>query len=66
MSLTKVSSAREAPITERISTQWPSNMMSISVASSQKNTSPSTPRTTAMLYAQATVIAKAISVIIPG
>ncbi len=40
--------------------------MSISVASSQKNTLPSTPSTTAVLYAHATVIATPIRVIIPG
>ena len=37
---TSASSAREAPITERISIQWPSSMMSIRVASSQKKPMP--------------------------
>ena len=35
-------------MTERISIQWPSSMMSISVASSQKNTLPARPNTTAL------------------
>ena len=36
-------------MTERISIQWPSSMMSMSVAVSQKNTVPRTPNTTAAL-----------------
>ena len=47
-SFTKASSAPEAPMTERISIQWPSSMTSISVASSQKNTAPGSPSTTAL------------------
>src|SRR5439155_898249 len=43
------SRAREAPSTERISIQWPSSMMSISVAVSQKNTLPGSPKTTSAL-----------------
>jgi len=43
------SSAREALITDRISIQWPTSIMSTSVASSQKNTFPSRPNTTAEL-----------------
>src|SRR5437879_6465019 len=42
-------SGREAPRTERIWMQWPSRMMSMSVAVSQKNTVPRRPKTTAAL-----------------
>jgi len=50
MTLTSSSSALDAPRTERISTQCPRSMISIKVASSQKNPSPPTmPRTTAEL-----------------
>ncbi len=47
ISLTRASSAPDAPMTDRISIQWPSSMTSIRVASSQKKTRPSTPKTTA-------------------
>ena len=40
MIFTSSSSARDAPMTERISIQCPSSMMSISVASSQKKVIP--------------------------
>ena len=43
------SSALDASPTERISIQWPSSMMSTSVASSQKNGMPSRPNTVAAL-----------------
>ena len=66
MSLASSSSAFEAPITDLISSQWPKSMMSIRVASSQKKTSPIRPKTTALLYKYAVVIATAIKVIIPG
>jgi hypothetical protein len=46
---TRLSSAAEAPMTDFISIQWPSSMMSMSVASSQKKTSPPSPRTTRAL-----------------
>ena len=49
ISRTSSSSAREAPITDFISIQCPSSMMSIRVTSSQKNTCPGTPKTTAEL-----------------
>ncbi len=49
MSRASSSRAREAPITERISIQWPSSMMSIRVASSQKKTIPGRPKPTAAL-----------------
>ncbi len=50
MSLASSSSAFDAPITDFISIQWPSNMMSTRVANSQKNTLPARPNTTALLY----------------
>src|SRR5699024_2613935 len=46
MSLTSCSSALEAPITERISIQCPSNIMSTNVANSQNKLCPSQPNTT--------------------
>src|SRR5699024_6634272 len=46
MSLTSCSSALEAPITERISIQCPSNIMSTNVANSQNKLWPSQPNTT--------------------
>ena len=49
MSRTRLSSAAEAPSTDFISIQWPSSMMSISVASSQKKSSPRRPSTTTLL-----------------
>ncbi len=60
------SSALEAPITDFISIQCPRSIISISVASSQKNILPDNPKTTALLYRYATVIAIAIRVIMPG
>lgn len=49
MSIASDSSALDASPTARISIQWPSSMMSISVASSQKNGMPSRPSTVAAL-----------------
>ena len=49
MSLASSSSAREAPITDFISIQCPSSMMSMREASSQKNILPVSPNTTALL-----------------
>jgi hypothetical protein len=49
MSLASSSKAREAPITDFISIQCPSSMMSMRVASSQKNILPVRPNTTALL-----------------
>ncbi len=51
---------------ERISIQWPSNMMVTSVASSHHNGEASKPSSTATLKTKATVIASEMSVIIPG
>src|SRR5699024_12770672 len=66
ISFTSSSSALDAPITERISIQWPSSIMSINVASSQKKSIPSNPKTVNELYTEATNIANPISVIMPG
>ena len=44
------SRALEAPMIDLILIQWPSSMTSIKVASSQKNTLPLRPNTTAPLY----------------
>jgi len=49
ISLASSSSALDAPITDFISIQWPSSMMSTSEASSQKNILPARPKTTALL-----------------
>ena len=49
MSCTRLSKAREAPMTDRISIQCPSSITSIRVASSQKKTVPVRPNTTALL-----------------
>ena len=49
MSLASSSRALEAPITDFISIQCPSSMMSTRVASSQKNILPVRPKTTALL-----------------
>ena len=49
MILASSSRAQEAPITERISIQWPRSMMSIRVTSSQKKNLPGRPTTTAEL-----------------
>src|ERR1035437_5342898 len=65
MSLASSSQAREAPITDFISIQCPSNMMSMSEASSQKNILPDRPNTTALLYRYAVAMATQMSVIIP-
>jgi hypothetical protein len=47
-SSTSALSAPDAPITDFISIQWPSSMMSIKVASSQNSTFPCRPSTTAV------------------
>jgi hypothetical protein len=52
--------------TARISSQWPSSMITISAASSHQNSRSSSPSTVAELATKATEIASAISVIIPG
>ena len=49
MSLANSSNALDAPITDFISIQCPSNITSTRVASSQKNTFPVKPNTTALL-----------------
>ena len=49
MSFASDSSALDASPTDRISIQWPSSMMSIRVASSQKKGMPSRPNTVAAL-----------------
>ncbi len=62
-------SSRSAPCAweiERISIQWPSSMMVTSVASSSHSGMPGYPNVTAALKTNATVMASAISVIIPG
>ena len=51
---------------DRISIQWPSSMMVTSVASSHQSDSPGYPSATARLKKKATLIAKEMSVIIPG
>jgi len=51
---------------ERISIQCPSSMMVTSVASSHHSGIPSQPSATAALYPNATVIASAIRIIMPG
>jgi hypothetical protein len=51
---------------DRISIQWPSSMIVTSVASSSQSGMLRKPRVTARLKAKATLIASAMSVIIPG
>ena len=51
---------------EPISTQWPRTMIVTSVASSHQRSIPGKPSVTAALKRQATVMASAISVIMPG
>src|SRR5699024_11322142 len=50
ISLMSSSNAWEAPITERISIQWPRSIISIKVASSQKKSWPCNPKTVKELY----------------
>jgi hypothetical protein len=51
---------------ERISTQWPSTMIVTRVASSHQRSVPGKPSVTARLNTNATVMASAMSVIMPG
>ena len=51
---------------DRISIQWPSSMIVTRVASSHHSASPGYPSVTARLKKKATLIAREISVIIPG
>ena len=59
-------SAPCACMIDRISIQWPRIMMVMSVASSHQRSIPGTPRVTATLNVNATVMASEMSVIIPG
>ena len=49
ISFTSSSNALDAPITDFISIQWPSSIITINVASSQKKNIPASPNTTAEL-----------------
>jgi hypothetical protein len=51
---------------ERISSQWPRSMMVMSVASSHQISTSNRPRVAAQLVTKATVMAMAMSVIMPG
>ena len=65
----RAASALRAPwawAIERISSQWPSSMMVISVASSHQISTENSPRDPATLVMKATLIASEISVIMPG
>src|SRR5699024_8303352 len=49
INLTSFSNALEAPMTDLISIQWPSNIISTKVANSQNKLCPSQPKTTRTL-----------------
>ena len=67
-SAARESSAEDVCASERISTQWPSSMMTTRSASSHQNDSSSsrTPRPAPQDETNATVIARAMSSIMPG
>ena len=59
-------SAPRAWAIERISSQWPSNMIVMSVASSHQISTLNSPSVPAQLVTNATMIARLMRVIIPG
>ena len=65
-SAASASKAPEAWPRARISSQWPSSMMSISSASSHQKSRSKAPSAVAALALNATVMARAISSIMPG